>query len=123
MTLRRTRRAAAWFSLPAAGVLAVLAAQAAAPHMGASTKAFPLLAAGAAGGIGLLAAAVALEPAWILSGGLAPSIFSGNWSYLHVPGPLDRVVIITGILAVIVRSFAVADAPRIEVRRVHWILG
>jgi putative inorganic carbon (hco3(-)) transporter len=123
MTLRRTLRAAAWFSLPAAAVLAVLAAEAAAPHMGTSTKAFPLLAAGAAGGIGLLAAAVAVDPAWILSGGLALSIFSGNWSYLHVPGPLDRVVIITGILAVIVRSFVVADAPRIQVRRVHWILG
>jgi putative inorganic carbon (HCO3(-)) transporter len=104
-------------------VLAVLAAEAAAPHLGASTKAFPLVAAGAAGALALLAAAVAIEPAWILSVGLALSIFSGNWSLLHVPGPLDRVVIITGILTVVVRSFAVADAPRIQVRRVHWVLA
>ncbi len=66
---------------------------------------------------------MAIEPAWILSVGLALSIFSGNWSYLHVPGPLDRLVIITGILTVIVRSFTVADAPRIQVRRVHWVLA
>ena len=123
MTRHRAARTAAWLSLPAAGVLAVLAATAAAPHMGTSTKAFPMLVAGVAGGLGLLAAAVAIEPAWILSGGLALSIFSGNWSYLHVPGPLDRVVIVTGIITVLVRSFVVADAPRVQVRRVHWILG
>jgi putative inorganic carbon (hco3(-)) transporter len=91
--------------------------------MGTSTKAFPMLVAGVAGGLGLLAAAVAIEPAWILSAGLALSIFSGNWSYLHVPGPLDRMVIVTGIITVLVRSLVVADAPRVQVRRVHWILG
>ena len=32
-------------------------------------------------------------------------------------------MIITGILTVIVRSFVVADAPRIQVRRVHWVLA
>jgi putative inorganic carbon (hco3(-)) transporter len=88
-----------------------------------STKTFPLLVAGVAGALGLLAAVVAIEPAWILSAGLALSIFSGNWSYMHVPGPLDRVVIVTGILAVLVRSVVVKDAPRVEVRRVHWILA
>lgn len=123
MTRRRTLRAAAWFTLPAAGVLAVLAAEAAAPHLGTSTRAFPLVAAGAAGALGLLAAAVAIEPAWILSLGLALSIFSGNWSYLHVPGPVDRVVIVTGILTTIVRSLAVPDAPRLQLRRVHWVMA
>jgi putative inorganic carbon (hco3(-)) transporter len=120
---RKATRAAGWLSLPAAGVLAVLAAEALAPHMGTSTKTFPLLAAGAAGGLALIAAAVAIEPAWILSVGLALSIFSGNWSYLHVPGPLDRVVIMTGIITVLVRSVVVRDAPRVELRRVHWILA
>ena len=73
--------------------------------------------------MGLLAAAVAIEPAWILSAGMALSIFSGNWSNVHVPGPLDRVVIVTGIVTVLVRSVVVKDAPRVEVRRVHWILA
>jgi O-antigen ligase len=123
MTARRAARAAAWLSLPVAAVLAVLAAGAAAPHVGTSTKAFPLVAAGAAGGMALIAALAAVEPAWILSVGLALSIFSGNWSLLHVPGPLDRVVIISGILSVVVRSFVVADAPRIQIRRVHWVLA
>jgi O-antigen ligase len=123
VTLQRAARAAAWLSLPAAGVLAVLAAGAAAPHLGTSTKTFPMLAAGAAGALALVAAAVAVEPAWILSVGLALSIFSGNWSYLHVPGPVDRVVIVTGIITVLVRSLVVADAPRVQVRRVHWVLA
>jgi hypothetical protein len=48
--------------------------------MGTSTKTFPLVVAGLAGALALLAAAVAIEPAWILSAGLALSIFSGNWS-------------------------------------------
>lgn len=123
MTRRRAARAAGWLSVPAAGVLAVYAATAVAPHMGASTKTFPMFAAGAAGALALIAAAVAVEPAWILSVGLALSIFSGNWSHLHVPGPLDRVVIVTGILAVLVRPFLVKDAPRVQVRRVHGILA
>jgi putative inorganic carbon (hco3(-)) transporter len=123
VTLRRTLRAGAWLTLPAAGVLAVLAAQAVAPHMGTSTKAFPMAAAGLAGALGLLAAAVAIEPAWILSAGLALSIFSGNWSYVHVPGPLDRVVIVTGILTVIVRSIAASEGPRLQLRRVHAIMA
>jgi O-antigen ligase len=123
MTRRRAARAAAWLALPTAGIVAVLAATAAAPHLGTSTRTFPMLAAGAAGTLGLLAAAVAIEPAWILSVGLALSIFSGNWSYLHVPGPVDRVVIVTGIITVLVRSFVVADAPRVQVRRVHWVLA
>lgn len=101
----------------------MFAATAVGPHLGASTKTFPLLAAGAAGAVALVTAAVAIEPAWILSAGVALSIFSGNWSNLHVPGPLDRVVIVTGILTVLVRSIVVDDAPRVEVRRVHWILA
>ena len=33
------------------------------------------------------------------------------------------MVIISGILSVVVRSFVVADAPRIQIRRVHWVLA
>jgi len=123
VTLRRAARNAGWLSLPAVGVVAVFVATAVGPHMGTSTKAFPLLAAGAAGVVGLLAAAVTVEPAWILSAGVALSIFSGNWGYMHVPVPVDRVVIVTGIVTVLVRSVVVKGAPRVEVRRVHWILA
>jgi putative inorganic carbon (hco3(-)) transporter len=123
VTVRRAARTAGWLSLPGAAVVAVFVATAVGPHLGTSTRTFPLLAAGAAGLLGLLAAAVAIEPAWILSAGVALSIFSGNWSYMHVPGPLDRVVIVTGILTVLVRSALVKGAPRVEVRRVHWILA
>lgn len=123
MTVRRAGRTAVWLTLPAAGVAAVLVAAVASPHLGTSTKAFPLLVLGMAGAAGLLAAVVAIEPAWILSAGLALSIFSSNWSYVHIPVPLDRVVITAGILTVLVRPVVVKDAPRVELRRVHWILA
>jgi putative inorganic carbon (HCO3(-)) transporter len=123
MTGRRATRGAAWLTLPLAALLAVLVASVAAPHLGTSTKVFPLVVAGAAGGMALVAALAAVEPAWILSIGLALSIFSGDWSYLHVPVPLDRVVIIAGVFTVLLRSWLDADAPRIQVRRVHWIMA
>jgi putative inorganic carbon (hco3(-)) transporter len=104
-------------------VVAIAAASAAAPHMGEGTKVFPMFALGLAGVVALGVAVTVLEPAWILSAGLALSIFSGNWSYMHVPGPIDRVVIFAGIIAVFVRPLLHSDAPRVSVRRVHWLLA
>lgn len=123
MSLRRTASLVGWSLLiAAAAVAAIAAAWVAAPHVGTSGRAFPILVGGLAGVVALIAAAVALEPAWLLSIGLALSMFSGNWSYLHIPGPLDRVVVFTGVIALLVRS-AKGLCPRIEVRRVHWLLG
>ena len=102
---------------------AVAAAAAAAPHLGSNEKAFPLAAFGVAGVLALIVGATVLEPAWLLSIGVGLSIFSGNWKYMHVPGPLDRVVTIVGILAVVARPLFVADAPRIQARRLHWLLA
>jgi putative inorganic carbon (HCO3(-)) transporter len=103
--------------------IAVLAAAAAAPRLGSGSRAFELLAFGLAGVMTLVVAAVALSPAWLLSIGLALSIFSGNWKYMHVPGPLDRLVVAVAIAAIILRSFFDPDAPRIEIRRLHWLLA
>jgi putative inorganic carbon (HCO3(-)) transporter len=66
---------------------------------------------------------VRLEPAWILTGGLMLSVFSGNWSHLGVPIPVDRVVIVCGIGSAVVRSLRAEDGePRLQVRGVHWLM-
>jgi putative inorganic carbon (HCO3(-)) transporter len=123
VTVSRARRSAAWLVLPAAAAAAVVVAGAVAGHLGSGTKPFTLLAAGSAGFVALIAAAVAVDVAWILSIGVALSIFSGNWSYIHIPVPLDRVVIFTGIATVLVRSWVAPDAPRVPVRRIHLLLA
>ena len=124
MTARRARRAAGWLVLPPlAAAAAVLVAGALSSHLGSGTKPFTMLAFGGAGLVAVIAAAAAVDAAWILSIGLALSIFSGNWSYIHVPIPLDRVVICFGIATVLVRSAIVRDAPRVPVRRIHFLLA
>ena len=124
MTGARARRAAAWLVvLPLAAAAAVVMAGAVGSHLGSGTKTFTMLAAGSAGLLAILAAATTVDAAWILSIGLALSIFSGNWANIHMPVPLDRVVIFTGIATVLVRSAFVRDAPKVSVRRVHLLLG
>jgi putative inorganic carbon (hco3(-)) transporter len=78
--------------------------------------------------LGMAAAAVSvtclvmLEPAWILTGGLMLSVFSGYWRDMGVPIPVDRVVITCGIGAVVVRSLRTRGETRLQVRGVHWLM-
>jgi O-antigen ligase len=116
-------RLAAWLAVPAVAALAVAAGILASPHIGTGTKIFPMAAVGLAGCVALGVAILVVDPAWILSIGLALSIFSGDWSYIHIPVPLDRLVLFVGLAAVLVRPLFVADAPRIQIRRIHWVLG
>ncbi len=106
-----------------AAAAAVAVGLVAAPHVSAHPKLFPELALGLAGVVLLAVAVVMLDPAWILSIGLGLSIFSGDWHYLHLPGPLDRGVTFVGIAAVLLRPLLVKGAPRLEVRRIHWLLA
>jgi putative inorganic carbon (HCO3(-)) transporter len=103
--------------------VAIAAASVAAPHLSADSRAFEIVALGAAGVLALFVAAIALPPAWLLSIGLGLSIFSGNWKYMHIPVPLDRAVTIIGIAAVLLRPRFVPDAPKLETRRLHWLLA
>ena len=123
MTERPARSWPLWLLVAVAAVAAVAVGWAVGPHLGTQTKLFPMAALGLAGVTALAVGVTMLEPAWILSAGLALSIFSGNWANLHVPGPLDRVVVVVGIAAVLLRPLFVADAPRVELRRVHWLLA
>jgi putative inorganic carbon (hco3(-)) transporter len=79
---------------------------------------------GAVVGMAAAAAAVSclmvLEPALILTIALLLSVFSGNWSYMGVPIPLDRVAMACGIATVLIRSLQEGDGPR--VRPVHCLM-
>ena len=124
MTAHRPVRVGARALLAAAAaVLGIAIATAAAPRIGAHGKLFPEVVAGIAGVLVLGVAVVVLEPAWILSIGLGLSSFSGDWHYMHIPGPIDRLVTVVGIIAVVVRPWFVDGAPRIRARRLHWLLA
>jgi putative inorganic carbon (hco3(-)) transporter len=79
-------------------------------------------------GVGLLVAGVYLlwfvHPAWTLSGALATSVFVGNWGHLGLPGTVspDRVLLISGIAAVVLKAPAVRDRPPLTFRPVHWAM-
>jgi putative inorganic carbon (HCO3(-)) transporter len=61
-----------------------------------------------------------LEPAWIITGALVISVFSGNWGNLGIPFPLDRVALVCGIGSTVVH--ALRERRRIDVRTVHWLM-
>ncbi len=44
-----------------------------------------------------------LEPAWLLSLGLAGTAFSGNWDHMNLP-PIDRALLWAGIGLVVLRG-------------------
>ena len=80
---------------------------------------------GAVVGMAAAAAAVScltvLEPAMILTIALLLSVFSGNWSYMGIPIPLDRVAMACGIATVLIRSVREGgDGPRM--RPIHWLM-
>jgi putative inorganic carbon (HCO3(-)) transporter len=91
------------------------------------------LAAGLLAGAGAGAyVAVRSEPAWLLSGGIALAIFSGNSAQLGLPLGPDRLLIAAGLLAVLVgdvaRSKADGERNGDDARRpprltfTHWVL-
>ncbi len=72
-----------------------------------------------AGGVAVLA--LAARPAWTLSLGLALAVFSGEWSHLSSPVPLDRVVIALGIISTLVRERRRTGEP-LRTRPIDWLL-
>jgi len=79
--------------------------------------------------IGLLVAALAYlcalsDPAWALSGALALSTLSGNWHTVGLPSSVapDRILLLVGLGALLLRAPGAAGRPRIVVGGVHWLL-
>ena len=76
-------------------------------------------------GLGSAAAVVLLlrvEPAWPFSLGIAAMIFSNNWANAGSPVPIDRVLIATGLLSLILRARSPRDVLGQKPSGVHLIL-
>jgi putative inorganic carbon (HCO3(-)) transporter len=65
-----------------------------------------------------------VQPAVIFCGALVLSPVSGNWEQLGVPGfaAPDRLLLVTGIAAVLVRAPAARDRPHVQIEPVHWVM-
>jgi putative inorganic carbon (HCO3(-)) transporter len=75
----------------------------------------------------LLVAAIVWElpPAVMVCGGLALTLFSGNWTTLGFPGfPFlpDRILIVAALLALALKSPGAVDLPRVRIRPVHVLM-
>lgn len=75
---------------------------------------------GMAAGAAAVTCLVVLEPALILTAAMILSVFSGNWSNMGIPIPLDRVAVACGIATALIRSIREGEGPRI--RPVHWLM-
>lgn len=117
-------------STPAAGVAAAVVAAAAIGAIGlgpAGARGFLAAALLAAAFAGAYVAARA-EPAWLLSGGIAASVLSGNTAYVGLPIGPDRLLIAAGLFAVVMgdvarrhtRGDGVWGLPRLT--SAHWVL-
>jgi O-antigen ligase len=75
----------------------------------------------------MLVAAIVWElpPAAMVCGGLALTLFSGNWTTLGFPGfPFlpDRILIVAALLALALKSPGAVDLPRVRIRPVHVLM-
>jgi putative inorganic carbon (hco3(-)) transporter len=98
VTLARRQLTAALAWLAAVAVLAAAVAS-----DGDVQRAFLLAALAASAGAAAYLA-VRTDPAWLLSGGIALSVFSGNSGQLGLPIGPERLLLAGGLLAVVLRS-------------------
>src|SRR4051812_40089431 len=79
--------------------------------------------------LGVLAATVYVlwhqDPAWLLSGGLVLSTFSGNWDTLGFPSGFspDRGMLLMGVAVVLMRGPAMRTRPPIRPGPAHFALA
>ena len=73
----------------------------------------------------LIQLARTIDPAWLLSAGILSSMFAGRWGELGLGGPIGphRVLLATGILAVLLRAPPVRDRPRLRLGPVHLAMA
>ncbi|UUY03510.1 O-antigen ligase family protein [Svornostia abyssi] len=99
------------------GLLAMAAAGAIAPrHF--------LITCGVAGAAGFIAIATGTRPAWLISAGVVLSTVAGHWELVGLP-PLvtpERILLVGGVLATLLRVPAVRDVPHLRLRPSHWAL-
>jgi putative inorganic carbon (hco3(-)) transporter len=78
-------------------------------------------------GLAVAAAALALlvriEPAWLISTGIALSCFSGNWRHMGLPPSLDRLIILLGVAVALLRGLRADRLRSLPLRVPHMVLG
>jgi putative inorganic carbon (hco3(-)) transporter len=122
VTLSRRQLTAGLAWLAGIGVLAAAVAA-----RGSSEDAF-LVPALVAGAVAAAYVAVQTEPAWLLSAGIALSVFSGNTAQLGLPIGPERLLVAGGLLAVVLRAevrphhngHGAQGLPRLTFT--HWVL-
>jgi O-antigen ligase len=65
------------------------------------------------------------EPAWTFTVGLGLSVFGGHWQYMGFPSNVlapDRVVLATGVVAVLLRGPALRRRGRLKLEPVHYLM-
>ncbi len=58
----------------------------------------------------------------LLSFAIAAEIFSGNWGLVGAPGALDRVLLVLGLVALVLRGFRTEDGRTLRLRGIHLVL-
>ena len=59
----------------------------------------------------------------LIGGGIALSIFSGNWANLGLPELVapDRLLIFAAVVGVLLRSPAMRRRPALRLEPIHWL--
>src|SRR4051795_7689387 len=85
-------------------------------HLGGVRHAAPPPPLSAVGGAVLVYLVLRVDPAWILSAGLAATMFAGHWDQLGLSTSVSphRVLLVAGILAVLLRAPGARNRPKIE---------
>ena len=80
------------------------------------------VAGGAIAGLGVVAIAITVRPAWPLSIGLALGAFSGHWDEMGAPIALDRLLLASAIVSVLVRE-RIRSPDALRTRPIDWLLA
>jgi O-antigen/teichoic acid export membrane protein/O-antigen ligase len=62
------------------------------------------------------------DPAWTLSAGLVCSVFSTHWDDLGIPLSVDRLLVVGGALAVLLRAPSARERPPLRLGPEHLLL-
>lgn len=62
------------------------------------------------------------SPTILLSLAVAAEAFSGNWKYMKVPLPLDRVIFLVGILSLVLGGAAMWSQRKLRFQPIHFLL-
>src|SRR6478672_219565 len=64
-----------------------------------------------------------IDPAWLISGAIFTTVFSGNWANMGIPVPIDRLLLLAGIASVLIRWWLHIDRPQLRLHPALWLLA